>query len=116
MVFSDAWLAHPGPTGLTSKGFTIDFPIEITGDNPERAVINTRDEGLSEEPEDLFRLGDVNTDGSVTIADVTALVNILLGKDDAEPHEYDHVAADVNGDGTITIADVTSLVNIIIEK
>ena len=116
MVFSDAWLAHPGPTGLTSKGFTIDFPIEITGDNPERTVVNTRDEGLSEEPEDLFRLGDVNTDGSVTIADVTALVNILLGEDDAEPHVYDHVAADVNGDGSITIADVTELVNIILSK
>jgi hypothetical protein len=52
----------------------------------------------------------------VTIADVTALVNILLSKDDDEPHAYDHVAADVNGDGTVTIADVTALVNIILEK
>jgi len=26
------------------------------------------------------RLADVNTDGSITIADVTALVNIILGK------------------------------------
>ena len=60
--------------------------------------------------------GDVNTDGSVTIADVTALVNILLGKYDAELHEYDYVAADVNGDGTVTIADVTALVKIILEK
>ena len=59
---------------------------------------------------------DVNKDGDITIADVTALVNILLGKDSKEPYEYDHVAADVNGDGTVTIADVTSLVNIILEK
>ena len=59
---------------------------------------------------------DVNKDGDITIADVTALVNILLGKDDAEPYKYDHVAADVNGDGTVTIADVTALVNIILEK
>ena len=59
---------------------------------------------------------DVNKDGDITIADVTALVNILLGKDDAEPYEYDHAAADVNSDGTITIADVTALVNIILEK
>lgn len=60
--------------------------------------------------------GDVNRDGSVTIADVTALVNIILGKDNVEPYQYDHSAADVNMDGTITIADVTALVNIILGK
>ena len=60
--------------------------------------------------------GDVNRDGTVTIADVTALVNIILGKDEAEPYQYDHTAADVNSDGTITIADVTALVNIILGK
>ena len=53
IVFTDAWAAHPGPTGLTAKGFSIDFPVEITGDNDERAVINTRDEGVADEPEGL---------------------------------------------------------------
>ena len=57
-------------------------------------------------------LGDVNRDGSVTIADVTALVNIILGKTaDAETR-----LADVNEDGSVTIADVTALVNIILGK
>ena len=56
--------------------------------------------------------GDVNGDGSITIADVTALVNIILGKEGT----YNDGAADVNGDGTITIADVTALVNIILGK
>lgn len=60
--------------------------------------------------------GDVNNDGSVTIADVTALVNIILGKDNVEPYQYNHAAADVNGDEGITIADVTALVNIILGK
>ena len=59
-------------------------------------------------------IGDVNNDGSITIADVTALVNIILGKD-AEG-QYNHNAADVNDDSTITIADVTALVNIILGK
>ncbi len=58
--------------------------------------------------------GDVNRDGDVTIADVTALVNIILGKD--TENVYDHEAADVNGDGDVTIADVTALVNIILGK
>ena len=61
-------------------------------------------------------VGDVNRDGDITIADVTALVNIILGKDDAEPHAYDHRAADTYRDGDITIADVTALVNIILDK
>ena len=67
---------------------------------------------FSEKPD--FLLGDVNGDGSVTIADVTALVNIILGKDTAG--QYNHAAADVNQDTTITIADVTALVNIILGK
>ena len=61
-------------------------------------------------------IGDVNGDGQVSIADVTALVNIILGKDNTQPYQYDHEAADVNGDGSTSIADVTALVNIILGK
>ena len=58
-------------------------------------------------------LGDVNNDGKVTIADVTALVNILLGKDASG---YDRDAADVNEDTDVTIADVVALVKMILTK
>ena len=58
-------------------------------------------------------LGDVNNDGEVTIADVTALVNILLGKDASG---YDLDAADVNEDTDVTIADVVALVKMILSK
>lgn len=57
-------------------------------------------------------VGDVNGDGVVTIADVTSLVNIILGKSPAPASGV----ADVNGDHAVTIADVTSLVNIILGK
>ena len=57
-------------------------------------------------------LGDVNEDKKVTIADVTALVNILLGKDSG----YDRDAADANEDTDVTIADVTALVKMILTK
>lgn len=36
IVFSDAWFPHPGPTGATNKGFSIDFPVEISGTNTPR--------------------------------------------------------------------------------
>ena len=55
-------------------------------------------------------LGDVNGDKLITIADVTALLNIILEK------KGENEAADVNGDHSVTIADVTALVNIILKK
>ena len=58
--------------------------------------------------------GDVNADGSISVADVTALVNIILGRD--ERGQYDPRVADVNGDGSISVADVTTLVNLILGR
>ena len=60
-------------------------------------------------------LGDVNGDGNIGIADVTALVNIILGKT-LTPSATQQLAADVNGDTLVNIADVTALVNIILGK
>ena len=58
-------------------------------------------------------LGDVNGDGQVDIADVTALQNYLLGRAQAT---FNQENADVNSDGDITIADVKALVNTILDK
>ena len=60
--------------------------------------------------------GDTDGDGEITAEDMTALLNILLGNDDAEPHQYDHATADVNRDRRISIADLTKLVNMILES
>ena len=52
--------------------------------------------------------GDLNQDGTVDVADVTLLVNKLLGiavLDDSQ--------CDLNHDGIVDVADVTTLVNII---
>lgn len=69
-------------------------------------------------PVKLFLKGDVNRSGDVTVADVNALVEIVLGKvTEAENKKnYDFEAAHVNADEEITIADVTALVNIILGK
>ncbi|MCQ2266992.1 MAG: GEVED domain-containing protein [Bacteroidaceae bacterium] len=50
LVFSDAWFPHPGPTGVTSKGFTIDFPVEISGTNQGRTSVDKHDQGIADEP------------------------------------------------------------------
>ena len=49
--------------------------------------------------------GDVNGDGSVSIADVTALIDILLSGSTAP------AGADCNQDNNVTIADVTALID-----
>ena len=60
--------------------------------------------------------GDVDKNGQVNVNDVTALVDIILGKDNTQPYVYDHQAADVDGSGSVAIGDVTLLVNIILGK
>ena len=65
IVFSDAWFAGSFlPTGLTNKGFTIDFNVKITGNNPGRAAVDTRDQGIADEPECL--------EGNTSVDDVVA--------------------------------------------
>ena len=62
------------------------------------------------EPEKV--LGDVNLDGAVTAADITALYDILLGT--ISPDDQIIALADVNSDGTLTAADVTLLYDILL--
>lgn len=57
-------------------------------------------------------LGDVNLDGAVTAADITALYDILLGT--ISPDDQLITLADVNRDGTLTAADVTLLYDILL--
>ncbi len=52
---------------------------------------------------------DVNGDGHVTAADVTALYDFLLGNNTEAPDSYD-----VSGDGAVTAADITAIYNIIL--
>lgn len=54
-----------------------------------------------------YAIGDVNHDGDVNIADVTALIDMLLGNGNATCT----LCADVNGDSEINIADATALID-----
>ena len=57
-----------------------------------------------------YELGDVNHDGSVNIADVTALIDMLLGSG----NETCETCANVNGDDAVNIADVTALIDLLL--
>lgn len=53
--------------------------------------------------------GDVNGDGEVTVGDVSAVYDIILGLSE----EYKD-AADINGDGEVTVGDVSAIYSIIL--
>lgn len=57
------------------------------------------------------RLGDVNMDGSVTITDVTDLIDYLL----ASGTVIDEAAADVSGDNKVGVSDVTALIDLLLD-
>ena len=53
--------------------------------------------------------GDVNNDGEVNIADINAVIDIILTSGT-------NARADVNGDSEVNIADVNTLIDIILAK
>lgn len=55
--------------------------------------------------------GDVNHDGEVNIADINAIIDIILGGNaDGDTRHR----ADVNGDGEVNIADINAVIDIIL--
>ena len=56
----------------------------------------------------IIGAGDANMDGTLSITDVTTLINSLLNDGSNSP------AADVNGDGRVSITDVTVLINLLL--
>ncbi len=105
-------------TGITDKFYTVNnllaegtflYKVKaIYTDGTESAWSNTQmvtlfDNGPA--PHE-FEVGDVNHDHTVNIADVTALIDYLLGSGNVCT-----TCANVNGDDGINIADVTALID-----
>ena len=64
-------------------------------------------------PQPVVLLGDVNGNGFVDIADVTILVDYILGE---EVTDFNAINADVDQSGNYTINDITTLIDIILEN
>lgn len=100
-----------------------DVPVTM-GDAGSNFIINTAGTYtfiLTQEQESLKltvrgfsgMIGDVNGDGTITVTDVTLLVNYILNNSE---DNFIIENADVNGDGEITVTDVMALVDIILNK
>ena len=107
-------------TGITDKFYTVEnlaaagtFLYRVKAlytDGTESAWSNVEEVTLFENGHG-YELGDVNHDGSVNIADVTALIDSLLGS-----REVCEICADVKADGDINIADVTALIDLLLNN
>ena len=108
-------------TGITDMFYTVkDLEAEGTyvykvktvfADGTESAWSNVEEVTLFENGHG-FDLGDVNHDGDVNIADVTALIDYLLGA----ANDTCLICADVNLDDAVNIADVTALIDFLLTK
>ena len=98
-------------TGTVPSGFALEgFRVNGTAIDGNTFTMPAKNVTVTYSLQPIAVPGDVNGDGTLSIADVTMLVNMVLGKADKNS------AADVNGDGQVTIADVTQLVNLVLGK
>ena len=106
---------------LTCEGTTLAFRKADTGlkIQDDKALLRVKADKAAESYQHILitpeLTGDINDDGQQSIADITALVNRLLGKQEQSSKLF-IPSADVNGDSSTTIADVTELVNILLGK
>ena len=86
------------------KGFLTVYKQELEIYPVEISKVGGEDPGVP---------GDVTGDGEVDIADVNAIINIMLQKNPASDYPGN---ADVTGDGGVDIADVNAVINIMLGK
>ncbi len=108
-------------TGITDKFYTVEnltaegtFLYKVKAlyiDGTESDWSNIEEVTLFENTP-AFQLGDVNHDGDVNIADVTRLIDYLLGS----TTDIYLDCADVKADGDINIADVTALIDLLLNN
>ena len=105
-------------TGITDRFYTVrDLQAEGTYVYKVKALYVDGTESAWSNQEEVtlfqnghgFELGDVNHDSFVSIADVTVLIDYLLGSG-----EICNICADVNEDEIVSISDVTALIDMLL--
>ena len=106
LVFPDITATDFSVTGLSAGG-TYRFLVVTRFADGTTKKSNSQVVTLAEQPDHTYQLGDVNHDGSVSIKDVTDLIDYLLGIND----DICFICADVNGDENISIGDVPAIID-----
>ncbi len=101
---------------VLSQGDNQHQSVDITGINKDiyLEITSTTNKYTVNDITDQYSIliGDVDNDGEVSIGDVTALIDILLG---SEVDAATQLRADVDADGEVSISDVTALIDILLQ-
>ena len=104
------WMLYKGAMPFTEVGrYTIEGRSDYGDGYDSLSVTFEVDRSQAGEVEPLF--GDVNMDGTVNVADVTALIAYILGNAHSAINEE---MANVDGEGQINVADVTALIGYVL--
>ena len=116
MYFSASNLSTNVTSGLESgKGYVLELYYKVTTTDGSTIDFGKDKDGMKfyfsiAESSEVI-LGDVNGDGSITMADANMVVNYFLATDPSSIANFNVAAADVNGDKAITMADANQIVN-----
>ncbi len=116
MCFSASNLYTNVTSGLESgKGYVLELYYKVTTTDGSTIDFGKDKDGMKfyfsiAESSEVI-LGDVNGDGSITMADANMVVNYFLSTDPSSIANFNVAAADVNGDKAITMADANQIVN-----
>ena len=109
-----------------TNGSTVTYSVEglkLTYDNTNVTINNVegtatialaevQDMYFSNEATPASLRGDVNGDGNVNTADVSALINYLL----TQSGDIDLTAADADLDGNVTVGDVSAIIRYMLNE
>lgn len=107
-ILDNKWEAN---LGAVNHGDTLYVYAQAEGKMPSVVVRYVFNES-SVNPDPQGIVGDANGDGVIDSADVTAIINFILGKPSAS---FNRTNADVNGDGEILIDDAVQTVQLIMD-
>ena len=111
LIFENVVVTATGMFSTYWTGVKIDYNNCVQGQGSpatQRFLPKTTFTYGDDTPEPQFTRGDVDDNGEVKIADVTALINYLLSNDATG---INLKAADCDENGEIKIGDVTALIN-----
>lgn len=79
---------------------SLDSELAVVGNEKTYAEFFANKNG-----NEFIRIGDINNDGQMNIADLIGNIKYLIGQNDFE-NGISRLAADINGDGNISVLDV----------
>lgn len=100
-------------TGLTWEGMTSRVVFSVNDGSGNMQLSKVRVKTVAPTPPQP-KLGDVNGDGSVDVADIAMIIDVMAGNIPANilPGTDPYFVSDVNGDGTVDVADISTVITV----